>query len=266
MPRTVSRRSLRRIAVAALWVATSLVGATPAAAQASYVSVDVRTTPAIPQPGDDVTVTARVSQCPPGASLVQVLLSSNDADTTTAALMAEALARTSLLWRTRAVIDLPDAIEGWYGIRVQCGTFVPDHVPMANTYFAVGANPVKEARLSADRVEEGATLTYSGTGCPGSTVEYQVQQYTGRVGTFVPTGSIPVRPDGSWSADILFNEKLPPGLATVSARCTILNRYGQVVYITYGRPAQVTLLRAGEGGAAPMQLSGGAAPATTPGG
>lgn len=237
----------------------------PAGGQAAYVSVDVRTTPAIPQPGDDVAVTVRVGQCPPGATLVQVLLSSSDAATTSAALMAEALARTSLLWRTRAVVDLPDAIQGWYGIRVQCGTFVPGHIPMSNTYFAVGANPSKEARLSADTVEEGRTLTFSGTGCPGPTVEYEVQQYTGRTGTFVPAGTIPVGPGGAWSAEILFSEELPPGLATVSARCTIVNRYGQTVYITYGRPIDVTLLRRAEAGAAPIELSNGAVPPVTGG-
>lgn len=251
-----SLRLLRRL-VPPVAVALTLMSGVPVAAQSTYVSLDVRTTPASPQPGDDVTVTARVSECPPGATLVQVLLSSSSSQSTTAALMAESLARTSLLWRTKAVVELPDAIEGWYGVRVQCGTFVPDHVPMANTYFAVGANPTKEIHLSGTEVEEGKTLTLSGSGCPGSTVEYEVQQYSGRASTFVPTGTIAVGPGGLWSGEIPFSLGLTYGLANVEARCTILNRYGESVYISYGRPLEVRVLRAAEGTAPPIAAGGG---------
>lgn len=229
-------------AAVALIAVTLTLSPPPAVAQASYVAVDVRTAPAVPQPGDNVTVSARITQCPPGATLVQVLLTSSDGHSTSAALMAESLARTSLLWRTRAVIPLTNAVEGWYGIRVQCGTFVPDHIPMANTYFAVGAQATKEVRLSANTVQRGNTLTLSGTGCPGPTVEYEVQQYSGRAGTFIPTGTIPVGTDHSWSAEIPFSTQLTPGLSVVSARCTIINQYGQVVFITYGRPLEVTVV------------------------
>lgn len=242
----------------------TLTSPTPAGAQSAYVSLDVRVSPSRPEPGDDVTVTARVTECPPGATLVEVLLTSSDLNSTSAALMAESLARTSLLWRTKAVIELPDAIEGWYGIRVQCGTFVPDHVPMANTYFAVGANPTKEARVWGERVEEGKTLRYSGTGCPGTTVEYEVKSYNGRIGTFIPDGTISVAPDGTWSADIPFDISLTPGPTSVRARCTILNRYGQTVYISYGRPSIVTVLRAAEGSAPPVNPGAGVVP-TAPG-
>jgi hypothetical protein len=232
--------------VAVLLVAGALViDPAPVGAQASYVTVAVRTDPADPEPGDDVAVTVRVASCPPGSSVVELLLaSSNQNNDTSAAVMAESAARTSLLWRTKAVLELPDAIEGWYGARVRCGSFVPDHVPMANTYFAVGAKPTKESSLSADEVTEGGTLHFEGTGCPGPAVEYDVQQYTGRVGTFLPSGTIPTNADGTWGGDILFPIQMTPGRATVKARCTIQNSYGETVYISYGRALDVVVLRA----------------------
>jgi hypothetical protein len=115
---------------------------------------------------------------------------------------------------------------------------------MANTYFAIGANPTKRSSLSAKEVVEGGTLRFSGNGCPGPTVEYQVQQFTGRVSSFVPSGTIPTNPDGTWGADIAFPVQLPPGRATVRARCTIQNRYGETVYISYGQPLDVNVQRA----------------------
>jgi hypothetical protein len=244
-------RSRRRAAALAVVLAVAAVaGVTgpagpPAGAEAAYVTVAVHTDPPDPQPGDDVAVTVRVASCPPGAGVVELLLASSDqANRTSAAVMAESAARTSLLWRTKAVLQLPDAIEGWYGVRVRCGTFVPPHVPMANTYFAIGANPTKRSALSGTEVVEGGTLHFEGNGCPGPAVEYQVQQFTGRTSSFVPSGSIPTNPDGTWGADILFPAQLPPGRATVTARCTIQNRYGETVYISYGQPLDVTVLRA----------------------
>jgi hypothetical protein len=217
----------------------------PAGAQAAYVTVSVRTDPATPQPGDDVSVTVRVASCPPGSSVVEVLLvDPDDPASTTATVMAEAAARTTLLWRTRAVLELPSAIEGWYGARVRCGTFVPEHVPMANTYFAVGANPTKKAALSADRVVEGGSLRFEGNGCPGSTVEYDVENYTGQTSSFAPSGTIPTRPDGTWAGDVTFPVALVPGRVTVRARCVARNQFGDTVYVSYGQPIGVTLLPA----------------------
>jgi hypothetical protein len=239
------------VAVATAALAVTALGA-PVAAQASYVTVSVQTDPAMPQPGDDVSVTVRVASCPPGPSVVELLLADTaERSSSTATLMAEASARTTLLWRTRAVLELRSAIEGWYGARVRCGTFVPDHVPMANTYFAVGANPTKTAALSSDRVAQGGSLRFEGNGCPGPTVEYDVSEYTGRTNPFVPTGTIPTRPDGTWSGDVPFAAGLTPGRVTVSARCAVRNQFGATVYISYGQPVGVTLL---------------AAPATTPAG
>jgi hypothetical protein len=234
---------------AAAAVLAALVPAAPVAAQASYVTVSVHTDPATPEPGDDVSVTVRVASCPPGTSVVELLLADAGADaeaddSTTATVMAEAAARTTLLWRTRAVLELHSAIEGWYGARVRCGTFVPDHVPMANTYFAVGANPTKTAALSASQVVEGGTLRFEGNGCPGPTVEYDVSEYTGRTNPFVPTGTIPTRPDGTWAGDVSFPPGLTAGRVTVSARCAVRNQFGETVYVSYGQPLGVTLLPA----------------------
>jgi hypothetical protein len=233
-------------------VATALVGpASPSAAQAAYVTVSVHTDPPTPQPGDDVSVTVRVASCPPGGSVVELLLTDpDDATSTSATVMAESAARTTLLWRTRAVLELPSAIEGWYGARVRCGTFVPEHVPMANTYFAVGANPTKRASLSANRVVEGGSLRFEGDGCPGRTVEYDVENYLGHARSFVPTGTIPTRPDGTWAGDVRFPVDLVPGRVTVSARCAVRNQFGDTVYVSYGQPLAVTLLAA-TGGSAP---------------
>jgi hypothetical protein len=243
--RRPAARALAAVIVGLVVAGTMVLDAVPGGAQAAYVTVAVHPEPLDPQPGDDVAVTVRVASCPPGVSVVELLLASSDQNNdTSAAVMAESAARTSLLWRTKAVLDLPDAIEGWYGARVRCGTFVPDHVPMANTYFAVGANPTKESSLSATEVVEGSSLRFEGTGCPGPAVEYEVQQFTGRASTFVPSGSIATNPDGSWGADILFPAELPTGRANVEARCTIQNRYGETVYISYGRPIDVVVLRA----------------------
>jgi hypothetical protein len=243
-PRRRESRLLPGLLVVLIVAGATVLNATPGGAQASYVTVAVHTDPPDPQPGDDVAVTVRVASCPPGVSVVELLLASSDQNNDmSAAVMAESGARTSLLWRTKAVLELPSAIEGWYGARVRCGTFVPEHVPMANTYFAVGANPTKQSSLSATEVVEGASLHFEGTGCPGPGVEYEVQAFSGRASTFVPSGTIPTNADGSWGGDILFPVDLPVGRATVEARCTIQNRYGETVYISYGRPIDVVVLR-----------------------
>jgi hypothetical protein len=239
-------------AAVAVAVLAAIAPVAPVAAQAAYVTVSVHTDPASPRPGDDVSVTVRVASCPPGTSVVELLLAdAADRNATTATVMAEAAARTTLLWRTRAVLALHSAIEGWYGARVRCGTFVPEHVPMANTYFAVGANPTKTATLSATQVVQGGSLHFEGNGCPGPTIEYDVSEYTGRANPFVPTGTIPTRPDGTWAGDVPFPPGLTPGRVTVSARCAVRNQYGETVYVSYGQPLGVTLLPA---------------PATTPAG
>lgn len=221
-----------------------LVSAAPTGAQANLVTVGVRTTPALPEAGEDVRVAVRIAGCPPGVTDAEVYLSSDDGVTATATLMARAQARTSLLWRTRAIVDLPDALEGWYGVRVVCGNFRPARGPMANTYFVVGTDPTKEIRLGGTEVIEGGTLPLTGTGCPGSAVEYSITQAEVRLGPFIPQGTIPVNPDGTWAAEIVFPESLLPGPAEVRARCLFRNSLDLDVEINYGGSIPVRILRA----------------------
>lgn len=245
----VTRRSLHRyllaiVAVGALSAGSVLTSSTPAHGQANLVTVLVRTDPPLPDAGDDVTVAVRIAGCPPGVTDAEAYLSSDDGVTATATLMARAQARTSLLWRTRAIIELPDALEGWYGVRVVCGSFRPARGPMANTYFLVGTDPTKEIRLGGTEVVEGGTLPLSGTGCPGSAVEYSITQAEVRLGPFIPQGRIPVNPDGTWSAEIEFPEALLPGPAEVRARCLFRNSLDLEVEINYGGSIPVRILRA----------------------
>ncbi|HNI35025.1 MAG TPA: hypothetical protein PLV93_06465, partial [Microthrixaceae bacterium] len=126
---TFSTITRRRAAAAAatLVLAAATAGATapPAAGQARLVNALVRTLPERPEPGDDVTVIVGVDGCPVGAVTVELYLTSSDGATQAATLMARAAATTNLLRRTRSVVDLPVALEGWYGVRVLCGNFRP---------------------------------------------------------------------------------------------------------------------------------------------
>ena len=227
--------------VAAVVVLLGIVVATPSSAQATFVTVKVRTTPALPQPGDDVSVKVRIQGCSPGPALVQIYLTSDDGATVAATLMAQQDAGTSLMWRTVSEIALPQAIEGWYGIRVVCGAFRPARAPMANTFFAVGANPTKQSRLLATSVAPGGTLRMEGNGCPGPTVEYDVGQSGTTTGGFRASGNIPVGPDGTWGGDIQFPANLVPGTAQVRSRCVFQTAAGDTVYINYGGGTEVTV-------------------------
>ncbi|HKY15512.1 MAG TPA: hypothetical protein VJM33_11360, partial [Microthrixaceae bacterium] len=135
-----------RPVLVALALVTALVPALTtdrAAAQAELVTVSVRTSPEIAEPGDDVTVQVRATGCPPGGSIVEVYLTSSDTASVAAALMAREEPPSTLFFRVYAEIELPNAVEGWYGVRVVCGQFRPERKPMANTTFRVGANPTK---------------------------------------------------------------------------------------------------------------------------
>ena len=204
-------------------------------AQARYAQVDVRVSPTDPQPGNDVTVQARISGCVPGGTTVEVYLTTSDGASASDALMARADASTTLLFRTKAVVTVPKAPEGWYGVRVVCGQFRPARGPMANTTFAVGANPTRESTLSGDEVTKGGgVLRFSGDGCPGTAVEYDITQNGLHSSPFVPDGLIPVAPDGTWGTDLLFGDDAHPGATEVRARCVIPAKFGDTAYIYYG--------------------------------
>lgn len=244
---TFSSITRRRAAAAAatLVLAAATAGATapPAAGQARLVNALVRTLPERPEPGDDVTVIVGVDGCPVGAVTVELYLTSSDGATQAATLMARAAATTNLLRRTRSVVDLPVALEGWYGVRVLCGNFRPPKEAMANTLFAVGAKPTKESNIAGDHVLPGETLPFSGNGCPGADVEYDISGGARWPGPFVADGSIPVEPDGTWATDLLFPADTSPGPASVRARCVTRSPYDEELYIYYGGMTEITVDR-----------------------
>ena len=244
--RTVTTAAARLVAVALL-LSGALVGsvaATPeAGAQARLVNALVRTFPARPDPGNDVTVLVGVTGCPPGPVTVEIYLTTSDGATQAASLMTRTAATTNLVLRTKAVLELPDAIEGWYGARVLCGNFRPPKVAMTNTLFAVGSKPTKESNLAGDAVVAGATLPFSGNGCTGTEVEYDISGGARWPGPFVADGTIAVNPDGTWSTDLLFPTDMNPGPASVRARCVLANQYDEVVYVYYGGMTEVTVER-----------------------
>ena len=226
-------RSWRLLVLAFLLVPVIVTTEPSAGAQSQLVLVTVRTRPALPQPGDDVTVAIRISGCPPGDAQVELYLTTDDGATASAALMARSPAITSLVFRAHANVVMPNAIEGWYGVRVVCGAFRPARRPMANTTFAVGANPTKQSRLVGTSVQARGTISMVGNGCPGPTVEYAVSQVELHDGPFVVAGTIPVGADGNWSGDVRIPDSIVPGSAQVKRRCVLQNQRGQTVTIDY---------------------------------
>jgi len=221
--------------VGLMLIIASLAGTpTPAGAQARYAQVDVHVRPSDPQPGDTVTVETRISGCVPGGTTVEVYLTTSDGASGSDALMGRADAITTLLFRTKASVSLPNAPEGWYGVRVVCGQFRPARGPMANTIFAVGANPTKEATLSGNEVTRGGTLRFTGDGCPGTAVEFDLTPTGLHAAPFRAEGLIPVAPDGTWGTDLLFADNTSPGPTEVRARCLIPAKFGDTAYIYYG--------------------------------
>jgi hypothetical protein len=237
------RRITGAALVAGLLAAATLVVITPgqSGAQSTFVNASVRIDPALPQPGQDVNVSVRIAGCAPGPADVQVLLAADVAGGVEGALMADAPAQTSLLWRTRARLRLPDATQGWYGVRIQCGAFRPPQAPMANTTFAVGANPSAALTLGARTVPQGDSITVSGNDCPGPSVDYEIVTRSFGVGPFVPTASLPTRADGTWSAAVAVPADLRPGPVVVRARCVEHNQYGATVYVSYGNPVDLRI-------------------------
>lgn len=233
-------------------VGTAVVGnVAPVSAQARLVNALVRTFPARPAPGDDVTVVVGVTGCPTGPVTVEIYLTTSDGASQTSTLMARAAATTNLVFRTRAVLLLPAAVQGWYGARVLCGTFRPPKVPMTNTLFAVGAKHTNESTLGAESVAPGGSVPFSGTGCPGSKVEYDISQGAGWPGAFVADGTIPVNPDGTWLANLAFPTEITPGPALVRARCVLTNRYDDTIYVYYGDTTELQVERPPAAAAAP---------------
>ena len=225
------------VAIACAVVASNLVGgaalAPGAGAQAEQVHAQVRTAPAEPKAGDDVTATVLVTGCPPGAVTVEIYHAGDDGATGQATLMARAAAETSLVFRTRATITLPRAIEGWYGARVLCGEARPPKKPMANTLFGVGIPSIRRVSLASGTVRAGDGIGISGTGCAAPRVEYNFTAGNRYPGQFIADGSAPVAGDGTWSTRVTVAREVGAGPATIRVRCVSTNPAGDPLYSYY---------------------------------
>ena len=213
-----------------------LTSTSPGSAQSAFVNASVRTDPPLPQPGQNVVVSVRVAGCPPGATNVEVLLAADLPGGVQSAVMADARARTSLLWRTKARIELTNAVQGWYGIAIQCGSYRPLPTPMPNTTFAVGANPVATMSLAARTVHPGGSVTLSGNHCPGPSIDYEIASKATVGDAFIATASFPTQADGTWSGQVEVPSQSDPGPLLVRARCVEVNQLGVTVYVSYGTP------------------------------
>ena len=210
-------------ATALLTVAPIQVGA--ASAQASGVTVAVRTAPRLPAPGDAVAVTANVTGCSTGPITVEIYLSTAEASVASSGLMAEAPALQNLLGQHKAHLALPNAYEGWYGARARCGAFRPSRRPMPGTLFAVGSRPSRHLAVASTTLTlDGPVVamitafTVSGDRCPGASAELDLTQSTLANATFVADLTVPVNADGTFSAAIPL-AKAEPGVAVLKARC-----------------------------------------------
>lgn len=235
----------RRLTLVLLLVLAGLpvLATTPASAQARLVNALVHTIPERPRPGDDVTVLVDVTGCSPGPVTVELYLTTSDGAQRSSVLMSRAAARRTLLFRTKASLALDDAIEGWYGARVLCGTFRPPKEPMANTIFAVGAVPVASASLEGTATDQGGTVPMQGDGCPGQAVQYDLSPGGRYPGAFEVDGSITVAPGGTWRGDVAFPEDAGLGPVSVRARCAVLNQFGETLYVYYGEVGVVDVSR-----------------------
>jgi len=234
------------IAVAPLPAAgTGAVASNPTAgAQARLVNAIVHTSPERPDPGDDITVEVGVTGCPSGPVTVEIYLTTDDGAERSATLITRASARTTLLFRVKARLDLPAAIEGWYGTRVLCGTYRPPRDPMANTLFSVGIPSSKQLVLSSDEVAKAATVVLRGTGCPsgnGATVEYDVTAAAAASSAFAADGTVEVQPDGTWTADVAMPAEIVTASSVIRARCITLTEDAVPAYVYYEDPAPFTV-------------------------
>lgn len=206
---------------------------TPSSGESRPVNVEISVSPEQPAAGDDVTVNVFAIGCPPQPFEVEVYLVTTDGSTRSAAVMGRSESRVTLLWGARAQVVLPAALDGWYGVRVQCGTFRPAKLPMANTTFAVGTAGTKSSTATPDTVDVGGTFTYLGNGCLGDVVDYDVTQTAGRQTAFTSEGTFPVDDNGDWGGEITLPAKIVAGSAEVRARCSVVNQYGETVYVYY---------------------------------
>jgi len=212
-----------------------------AGAQARPVLVDVRTTPELPEPGDDVAVRVSIQGCPPGPAAVEIYLETNDGVSRTTDLMARQPARTSMMWSLRTTLPLSDAAPGWYGVRVVCGTFRPAREPLATTRFVVGARPNGRVGVAAPEVPAGTSITVTGDQCRGDSADASLTSTADAIEEYEPDVEVLVSPDGTWSIDLPVPAGTRPGRVSVRARCLATNQYGRRIALPYQQWLVVTI-------------------------
>ncbi len=89
-----------------------------------------------------------------------------------------------------------------------------------------------------DGAPAGGEVTISGSGCPGSKVDYDVVA-DNAVHPIQPLGELPVGPFGAWSGTIAIPSMLTSGPARIRVRCLALTAFGEVSPVDY--PTAVTL-------------------------
>ncbi len=214
-------------------------GADSASGQARPITIDVLQSPDPAQVGDDVTATIAVEGCPGGEIVAQVLRETDDGEVLEAALMAQVEGTSSADRSALLEVTMSDAYRGWYGVRVVCGEYRGPQRALPGSYFQVGMNDRIRATLSATTVKPGGSLTLSGDSCRGSSVEYDITQMSIAAPIFDPEGSIPVGPDGTWSAPVPYPKNVGLGRTDMDARCVMTNERGEVFHDYYDRPEQV---------------------------
>jgi hypothetical protein len=241
--RHTPRLPLPRIAVAVFLLATGVAVWSPhVGAQAQAVTVSTRTTPDFPKAGDDVTVRVRANGCPPGNAVVETYLVSSDETTRSTALITHQEFPTTLFFQLSAEVQLPHALEGWYGTRIVCGQYRPARQPITNTYFRVAPDASKKMAVLTTQVHRGGPMGLTGTACPGTTVEVGFSQSPIRAVNFKTDASLPVNANATWGGSITVPSILQIGRTRVRARCSLMTAGGEQVWINYDDDVFVDVL------------------------
>jgi len=113
--------------------------------------------------------------------------------------------------------------------------------PGTNCYLIGGGDANEWAALDPGPVSgpAGGEVSVSGSGCPGSNVDYDVVSDES-VGPILPLGELPVGPFGAWSGTVRIPSTLTSGPARIRVRCQALTAFGEVSPVDY--PTAVALV------------------------